>query len=519
MKKALLFLVALLTVSCTSFAQTIVKDMNAGAGNTFFYGLGQLNGKVYFMATGSDNVTSLYQSDGTAVGTAAIRSGFSTFNYGSFDASFITVGNKLLFYARDEQSGEDGLWSTDGTAGGTIFLCTLQPLSIIKHKDNAYIMSYDGLWRSDGTAGGTVKIATPNVNSIPFSMITCGDYFYFQGNTGAGLQLWKSDGTPEGTKMIKDLAPSYPYSNSFTSTAVYNGKLYFTAFNPGVGNTAVGVSDGTEEGTNWTLTGMNGTWLCANSSKLFIFQGGGGEKLYVSDGTDAGTKTITTNIKFYNSDKPIFAGEQLYVLQGVTVNTRQRLYRIDEAYNPVLVKDSIRTNFNVFKAQDNFLLFCARTASLGCELYSSDGTKEGTKLIKDLNPGKNDGVSTGLMVDNTLYFIGTDGKTGSELWKYELSASPVKADPEQTATYHLSQNYPNPFNPVTRISYYIPEDQYITLQVFDVLGKEIATLVNEFKSAGSYDVQFNATDLPSGIYLYRIKAGDYSQTLKMIVLK
>jgi hypothetical protein len=86
-------------------------------------------------------------------------------------------------------------------------------------------------------------------------------------------------------------------------------------------------------------------------------------------------------------------------------------------------------------------------------------------------------------------------------------------------SYSLSQNFPNPFNPTTKIEYQIPELSFVTLTVYDVLGNEITTLVNEEKSIGSYSVDFNATALPSGIYFYRLQASEFVETKKMILLK
>lgn len=93
-------------------------------------------------------------------------------------------------------------------------------------------------------------------------------------------------------------------------------------------------------------------------------------------------------------------------------------------------------------------------------------------------------------------------------------------------SFSLSQNYPNPFNPSTKIGYQIPEQSKVKLIVYDVLGREIKTLVNEEKSAGFYEVEFNGSDFPSGVYFYRIEAipngreaGKYSDTKKFILLK
>jgi len=85
--------------------------------------------------------------------------------------------------------------------------------------------------------------------------------------------------------------------------------------------------------------------------------------------------------------------------------------------------------------------------------------------------------------------------------------------------YELTQNYPNPFNPSTKISWQSPVSSHQTLKVYDVLGNEVATLVNEYKPAGSYEVTFDASSLSSGIYLYKIQSGNFIQTKKMILIK
>ena len=87
------------------------------------------------------------------------------------------------------------------------------------------------------------------------------------------------------------------------------------------------------------------------------------------------------------------------------------------------------------------------------------------------------------------------------------------------SVFSLSQNYPNPFNPNTKISWQSPVSSWQTLIVFDVLGNEVATLVNEYKPAGKYDVEFDATGLNSGVYFYQLKAGSFIQTKKMILMK
>ncbi|MFH0735697.1 MAG: T9SS type A sorting domain-containing protein [bacterium] len=83
----------------------------------------------------------------------------------------------------------------------------------------------------------------------------------------------------------------------------------------------------------------------------------------------------------------------------------------------------------------------------------------------------------------------------------------------------IIQNYPNPFNPSTTIKYSIPHSNIVTLKVYDVLGKEVANLVNEYKNAGSYEVNFDGSKLSSGTYFYQLKAGQFTETKKLLLLK
>jgi hypothetical protein len=86
-------------------------------------------------------------------------------------------------------------------------------------------------------------------------------------------------------------------------------------------------------------------------------------------------------------------------------------------------------------------------------------------------------------------------------------------------TYILEQNYPNPFNPTTKIIYSVPQTSKVIIKVFDVLGNEIETLINEEKPAGTYELTWYAEALPSGVYFYQLKTGNFIETKKMILLK
>jgi hypothetical protein len=93
------------------------------------------------------------------------------------------------------------------------------------------------------------------------------------------------------------------------------------------------------------------------------------------------------------------------------------------------------------------------------------------------------------------------------------------ASTQVPASYELIQNYPNPFNPSTKIEYTIPEESYVELKVYNLIGEEIATLVSQYQKTGVYRADFNAAGMQSGIYIARLNAGGFTRSIKMILLK
>ena len=123
-------------------------------------------------------------------------------------------------------------------------------------------------------------------------------------------------------------------------------------------------------------------------------------------------------------------------------------------------------------------------------------------------------------VDLQSHISDPSGSVGT----YVLGGNPYKVGGEgdnnvKTDDYALSQNYPNPFNPITTIEYSIKSAGLVTLKVYDMLGKEVTSLVNEVKETGNYSVEFNAVNLPSGIYFYTLTSGNFMETKKLILLK
>jgi len=133
----------------------------------------------------------------------------------------------------------------------------------------------------------------------------------------------------------------------------------------------------------------------------------------------------------------------------------------------------------------------------------------------DISSGLPGAEVLSMTAHNDRLFVGTQGYG---IWSLDLTTD-VDEEAGNPTEYQLFQNYPNPFNPETKIEYQIPTISHVTIKVFDLLGREVVTLVDEIKPAGTYQMRFNAFGLSSGIYLYKLSAGEYSQVRKMAVVK
>lgn len=121
-----------------------------------------------------------------------------------------------------------------------------------------------------------------------------------------------------------------------------------------------------------------------------------------------------------------------------------------------------------------------------------------------------------LLINNQkIYLVRSDGLISFT----DINVSIQNTSTELPDRFQISQNYPNPFNPETKINFQIPKGDFVSLKVFDITGKEVATLVNQTLQAGSYEYSFNASSLTSGVYFYTIQAGQFTETKRMVLVK
>jgi len=137
-----------------------------------------------------------------------------------------------------------------------------------------------------------------------------------------------------------------------------------------------------------------------------------------------------------------------------------------------------------------------------------------------LSPVETGNVTYGIVLGNSLSELQTNADTTIQLYRSVLADIKEPSKEQRLLNvFALDQNFLNPFNPSTTIRYELSHASRVSLRVYDTLGQEVATLVNETKTAGVYNLEFDAGRLASGVYFYRIQAGDFVQTKKMILVK
>ena len=315
-----------------------------------------------------------------------------------------------------------------------------------------------GVYTSINNGAGWVQ---SGLTGIAIKTILVSGTNIYVGTSGYGIYLSANNGA--GWNPI-NTGLSNMYVTSFASIGsnLFAGTL---------GGTNYGVFLSTDNGATWVrqanggLPNLNITALAAVGSSLFAGTSTSG--IYRS--TDNGVNWATVNA-------------------GLTVNN----------INALLVSGS-----NLFAA----------TYGGGIFMTADNGNN-----WQSVNTGLSNMYVFSLLIYNGSIFAGT---MMSGIWRRSLSELVTSAEDLQVtpAGFILEQNYPNPFNPATIIKYTIPMNSIVSLKVYNIHGEEVATLVNEEKTAGTYNAEFVSSNLPTGVYVYKLCAGGFVYTKKMLVLK
>jgi ELWxxDGT repeat protein len=431
-----------------------VTDIASGSASSDPAGITEMNGELFFRARASGYNYELWKADG--MGAYSLVKDILPGSNSSYPWEFTVVGDKLIFHANDGSLGTE-LWVSDGTTDGTTQVADIYPGS--NSSDPYYLTALNGyvyfaardgemnhgreLWRSDGTEAGTMMVADiwPGYyesgyarESYPEYLTVFGDRLVFNARDEEGAELWISDGTASGTVMAKNINHSpfnygsdsepergevlengYDYDDRLL--VVSGDTVYFTA-DDGIHGWELWASDGSAGGTRLVRDILPGS-LSSNPRDLTDFRGnlvftaddlggnsnqsepeevpaaGHGRELWRTDGTAAGTVLI----------QDLWPGERGSDPGSLTVSG-----------GAVFFSAEVRST--VEKSLPGEPEATSDEGDYGRELWKTDGTSEGTVLVKDIDPYGDGSYPEGLFdAGGTLYFRARDYASNHELWK------------------------------------------------------------------------------------------------------
>ncbi|MBK7258828.1 MAG: T9SS type A sorting domain-containing protein [Ignavibacteriae bacterium] len=410
--------------------------------------------------------------------------------------------------------------------------------------DSSLFRSTDkgGTWQkifTNDERGAIACLFTPETSSLPSShLLLTGSYPGYTNIASVHRSIdggtnWKRILTFEGERCI-----SVTGSDSLVFAAAISGMLQAVP-----GDTVAGVYVSSDAGTSWTKaqwgapsdSGITDLTLLSGSSGQKILFSGSYDMLFRS--TDLGSTWTSSMAGITSHGRKLIrkAGNALYLAN----NGRVRVEYTNEG-DPVSIYDSAR----VFRSMDEGLSWQDITGNLhatfirGFDVVSLNGTPSGARLaaVSDDSvfacvdgPGMWQNVTYGsssdmrftrgsIIADNDHFYLGI-GDLRRLAWTEIPGLTDVGGAPYVPTAFHLDQNYPNPFNPESNIRYQISEYSNVVLAVYDILGREVAVLVNETKAPGTYQVRFDGSSLSSGVYFYRLQTERRVETRKMMLLR
>ena len=373
----------------------------------------------------------------------------------------LAVLNDRAAFVHNVSTEGSSLWGTDGTPGGTVILIPATPTSVAVNvarfgdRFASWVFLQTGtpewgsqLWASDGTPAGTGKLLDLPAGTEMYGLTAVGGKLYFfdvelAGNNKFRMRPWVTDGTAAGTRALTAVNGMTPEAG-FTEAA---GRVFFR-FIPEGGRTEVWSTDGTPAGTGPAITAESGIldplMLTGAGGRLYFqarraAEGKAGPLLpWVSDGTDAGTRVLA-DVAFEDLGdayylpvvRPGFLelGGRVYFAASEAAHGEELWSTDGTPEGTTLVKDiaagPIDSGPRSLVAWNGRLWFRTRDVAHGMELWTSDGTAEGTRLVDDVAPGPSWSTPRELTVaGDSLYFSAHDGEHGRELWVLPASEVP-----------------------------------------------------------------------------------------------
>jgi ELWxxDGT repeat protein len=419
--------------------------------------------RVYFLSDDGVHGQELFVTDGTADGTRLVKD----VNPGAADARILAptpFGDRLAFVADDGEHGWE-LYVTDGTAAGTTLIDisygpTMSfPTGLTVIDGNLYFAAVGAgtgreLWQSDGTVAGTRLVADINpgpASGNPSDIVRAGNRIYFAAEgtvrkgkktVATGRELFETDGTAAGTRLVRDIVAGPGGSNPDFLTVV-NDRPFFTAITPTLG-TELWKSDGTAAGTALVRDIRSGSQsstpfhLREHDGRLFFNAvTGSGTRLFRSNGSAAGTVAATDfapgftgtpfadfvtidGVSFFTAFGPGGAIQQ-WRTDGTRAGTA---FLKDVIPADVIAIGEVPRYWGV--AAGGSFYFTPMDAAVGQELFVSDGTPAGTRVVRDIIPGplsSGPGFMPIVAVGDRVFFTANDSVHGQEVWVTDGTAA------------------------------------------------------------------------------------------------
>jgi photosystem II stability/assembly factor-like uncharacterized protein len=476
---------------------------------------------------------------------------------GSF-RNIVDVSN--ILYASNVSNGifrsTDGALTWQQVNNGLSTTEAKHMYEVMFYDGNLYAATEDGIYKSTNSGDEWIKKSSGITIGPGALKEFCISVFEYQGAllTGAYNGIYRSTDNAENWTVTNITGQSIEAKN-FT---IHNGKLFAareTNNNPGAykstdggltwqeiisnqfGNAITFYSEpgklwagaifgmflSTDNGLNWEErnNGLSldpyGSSIIRINSELIISLKFGGSGIYRSSNDGINWEDFSEGLTFINSI------EKLIVFDGkIIAATSDGLWQRAVSQVPVEL-----TSFTASISGNNVNLSwstATETNNSGFEIERSKKLEVRSQMWKKIGFVIGNGTTTEpqfyTYIDGSLtpgkYFYRLKQIDYDGTFQYSKIVEVSLLKPEE---FNLEQNYPNPFNPVTIINYQLPINNFVSIKVYDVLGNEVATLINEEKPAGNYEVEFDATGLTSGVYFYQLKAGSFTEIKKMSLLK
>lgn len=381
--------------------------------------------------------------------------------------------------------------------------------------ENINSLAFSGTELFAGTWGGGVFLSNNNgeswtavnngLTNLYVEALTASGNNIFAGTWGGGIFLSTNSGS-SWTAVNNGLASS-KYIHCFTvaGTKVFTGTHFFSS--------GGGIYFSTNNGTNWIYSGLTEhsvKTIAVAGSNLFAGTdsypfGAGGAWLSTNNGANWTASGLTNQYvwSITSSGSNIFAGTAgtVYLSQN---NGTSWTIPAGTGFSGGDINLAV-SGTNLFAGTNN-----------GIYLSTNNGTSWLHKNHGFTN-SPNGPMVWALLFANNYIFAGTNisvwRRSSTEIINIKQISGLVPS------SYSLSQNYPNPFNPVTNLEFEISDLGFVTLKIYDLLGKEVATLVNEKLNPGTYRVEFDAGSFTSGVYFYRLTSGEFTDTKRMLLVK